>query len=115
MAEEVAQIQVSHSDRDALEAIVGQLLQERLIACGQVLGPVSSSFRWEGEVQREQEWLALLKTATALADRVLARVAGLHPYEVPEIIVTPVVGGHAPYLQWVLQQTAARLDEASGG
>ena len=83
-----AQIQVSHSDRDALEAIVEQLLQERLIACGQVLGPVSSSFRWEGEVQREQEWLALLKTATALADPVRARVAELHPYEVPEIIVT---------------------------
>jgi periplasmic divalent cation tolerance protein len=115
IAEEVAQIQVSHSDRDALEAIVEQLLQERLIACGQVLGPVSSSFRWEGEVQREQEWLALLKTATALADRVRARVAELHPYEVPEIIVTPVVGGHEPYLQWVLQQTAAGLDEASGG
>ena len=48
MADEVCQIQVSHSDRDALEVIVEQLLEQRLIACGQVLGPVSSSFRWQG-------------------------------------------------------------------
>ncbi len=44
-----------------------------------------------------------------------ARVAELHPYEVPEIIVTRVVGGHEPYLQWVLEQTAAGLDDTSGG
>ncbi|HTY96612.1 MAG TPA: divalent-cation tolerance protein CutA [Solirubrobacteraceae bacterium] len=115
MAEDVCQIQVSHSDRDALQAIVEQLLEQRLIACGQVLGPISSSFRWEGQVQREQEWLALLKTSAALAEPVCARVAELHPYEVPEILVTELSGGHEPYLRWVLEQTATSLDDRPGG
>ncbi|HUH81425.1 MAG TPA: divalent-cation tolerance protein CutA [Solirubrobacteraceae bacterium] len=115
MAEDICQIQVSHSDRAALEAIVEELLAQRLIACGQVLGPVSSCFRWEGEIQREQEWLALMKTPAALAPGVQARVAELHRYEVPEIIVVPVTGGHAPYLQWVLEQTSERVPDSSGG
>jgi periplasmic divalent cation tolerance protein len=106
VAEGICQIQVSHSDRAGLEAIIGELLQQRLIACGQVLGPISSCFRWQGDVQREQEWLALLKTAAALAGRVQARVAELHPYEVPEILVTNVDSGHEAYLLWVLEQTA---------
>jgi periplasmic divalent cation tolerance protein len=101
----VVQIQVSHSDRTKLEAIVQQLLEQRLIACGQVLGPISSSFRWEGEVQAAREWLALLKTAAPLAGRVSARIAELHPYEVPEILVTEVSDGHEAYLRWVVRET----------
>ena len=115
MAEGVCQIQVSHSDRDVLEAIVQQLLDQRLIACGQVLGPVTSCFRWEGEVQREQEWLALLKTSATLASGVQARIAELHPYEVPEILVTDVAGGHPPYLRWVLEQTSGGLPDTTAG
>ena len=115
MAEDICQIQVSHSDRAGLEAIIEELLAQRLIACGQVLGPISSCFRWEGQVQREQEWLALLKTAAALAGRVQARVAELHPYEVPEILVTEVDGGHQPYLRWVLEQTAGGMPDAAAG
>lgn len=112
MSEGVVQIQVSHSDRRTLEAIVQQLLAQRLIACGQVLGPISSSFRWEGEVKAEREWLALLKTAAPLAGPARARIAELHPYEVPEILVTAVSDGHEPYLRWVLRET---LGSSSGG
>ncbi len=115
MSAGVVQIQVSHSDRTALEAIVQQLLEQRLIACGQVLGPISSSFRWDGEVRREREWLALLKTAAPLAGRVRARVAELHHYEVPEILVTEVSDGHEPYLRWVLEATERSSPGGCGG
>jgi len=111
VAERVCQIQVSHSDRTALEALIEQLLERRLIACGQVLGPISSSFRGEGAVAHEREWLGLLKTAASRAAEVQSLLAELHPYEVPEILVTEVLGGHEPYLSWVLQQTA---EDASG-
>ena len=115
MAEDVCQIQVSHSDRAALEQIIELLLEQRLIACGQVLGPVSSCFRWEGRVEREREWLGLLKTAASRVPEVQARIAEAHPYEVPEILVTQVAGGHQPYLLWVLEQTSGGFTGSGPG
>jgi len=111
----VCQIQVSHSDRSALERIIEQLLERRLIACGQVLGPISSSFRWEGTVEHEREWLGLLKTASSRAAEVQTLLAELHSYEVPEILVTEVLAGHGPYLHWVLEQTAGAPPTGDGG
>ncbi len=111
----VCQIQVSHSDRSALEGLIEQLLERRLIACGQVLGPVHSCYRWEGRVEREQEWLGLLKTAASKAAEVESLLAGLHPYEVPEILVTQVTGGHEPYLRWVLDETGGGLSAGPVG
>ncbi len=106
MGEGVCQIQVSHPDRSALEALIEQLLERGLIACGQVLGPIHSCYRWEGRVEREQEWLGLLKTAAPRVPEVESLLAELHPYEVPEILVTQVSGGHEAYLRWVLEQTS---------
>ena len=105
-AAEICQIQVAHSEREALQAIVDDLLERRLIACGQLLGPVTSSFRWRGSREREEEWLALLKTARSRAPEVCERVRALHSYEVPEVLVTEIAGGEASYLEWVLEQTA---------
>lgn len=98
------QVQVAHDDRAALGAMIDTLVQERLVACGQVVGPIESTYRWEGEVRHEQEWLALLKTAATSARRLVARVAELHSYETPQIIVVEIAGGHGPYLQWVAEQ-----------
>lgn len=102
----VFQVQLSHPDRDALQAIVEDLLERRLIACGQLLGPVSSTFRWQGVREQQQEWLALLKTAGARVPAVQARVIELHPYEVPEVLVCEMSAGNGDYLRWVLEQTA---------
>jgi periplasmic divalent cation tolerance protein len=104
----VMQIQVVHSDRDALEGIITDLVEERLIACGQVIGPISSTFFWEGSVQRESEWLALLKTSGGVVADLVARLAEAHSYDLPEILVTEVAGGYMPYLDWVEEQTARR-------
>lgn len=98
------QVQVAHDDRAALGAMIDTLVQERLVACGQVVGPIESTYRWEGEVRHEQEWLALLKTAATSARRLVARVAELHSYETPQIIVVEIAGGHGPYLEWVAEQ-----------
>ena len=104
----VCQIQVVHSDRDALQRIVDDLLERRLIACGQLLGPIASSFHWQGALAHEQEWLALLKTASAHAARVQARVRELHTYEVPEVLVSELSGGDPDYLRWVLEATGTQ-------
>lgn len=104
----VLQIQVVHSDRSALDSMIADLVGERLIACGQLLGPIASTFFWDGSVQRAEEWLALLKTSEHAAADAVARIAEMHTYDVPEILVTEVAGGYAPYLDWVVEQTARK-------
>ena len=104
-AERVVQVQVAHDDREALSAMIAELVDERLIACGQIVGPVSSTFVWEGSMQHAQEWLGLLKTSETVLDRLVARVAEMHSYDVPEILVIEVAGGYAPYLEWVAERT----------
>jgi len=103
-APRVVQIQVAHDDRLTLGAMLDTLLEERLIACGQILGPIESAFRWEGAVRHEREWLGLMKTGTDARERLIARIVELHSYDVPEILVIEIAGGHAPYLQWVAEQ-----------
>ena len=104
----VVQIQVAHPDREALDGMIGELVEEGLIACGQMIGPIRSTFSWEGSVQTANEWLALLKTSAGAVDNVVARLAEMHSYEVPEILVTDIAGGHVPYLDWVVEQTKQR-------
>ena len=102
----VVQLQVVGDDRAALDTLVEHLLERRLVACGQLLGPLVSRYRWQGRVERAEEWLVLLKTRAALVDAVRAVVVERHPYDVPELIVLPVVGGNPDYLDWVGQETA---------
>jgi periplasmic divalent cation tolerance protein len=76
-----------------------------LAACAQVVGPITSVYRWQGEVRTDLEWRVELKTA---ADRVAAlteHLAAHHDYELPEIIATPITGGSAAYLDWVVRET----------
>ena len=82
------------------------LLEKRLCACAQTLGPVTSQYRWKGKLESAQEWLLLIKTRASLSTAVQSEIQRLHPYEVPEILVLPVIGGHASYLDWLRQETA---------
>lgn len=92
---------------EAAERIVRTLLEERIVACGNIVAGVTSIYRWQGAVEREAEALIVLKTTAAEAPRLLARLPELHPYEVPEILVLPVVDGHGPYLSWLSQNVGA--------
>ena len=86
------------------ERIVGQLLEEGLIACGNIVPGVVSLYRWEGEVRRDHEVLIVMKSVTSAVASLLERASELHPYEVPELLVQPVVGGSDRYLEWVEQE-----------
>jgi periplasmic divalent cation tolerance protein len=76
-------------------------VEEGLAACGQVAGPIGSTYRWEGRVETAAEWYCHLKTSAARLPEALARIRRLHPYEVPEIIAVPIVAGDPDYLRWV--------------
>jgi len=86
------------------ESMTRTLVNRRLVACVNVI-PVQSCYRWKGEFCRDAEDLLIAKTPTIRADDVIAAIRGMHSYEVPEIIVLPVIAGHAPYLEWVVQET----------
>jgi periplasmic divalent cation tolerance protein len=78
----------------------------RLAACAQVYGPVSSTYWWEGEVSRVEEWQVAFKTTTGRYADLQTHIRDNHQYDVPEILCLPVVAGHPPYLAWVSEETA---------
>jgi periplasmic divalent cation tolerance protein len=83
------------------EYIAREMVERRLAACVNLLPPVTSVYRWQGEVTREQEHLLLMKTHKDRFEALRARLVEIHPYETPEVIALPVVAGHAAYLQWI--------------
>ena len=88
-------------------SIANALVSERLAACANIVSPIRSVYRWEGAVHDETEHLMIIKTRASLLAKVEARVKALHSYEVPEVIALPIVGGSAPYLDWVFDSTEA--------
>jgi len=86
---------------EVAETVVRGLLDERLVACGNVLPGAFSIYRWRGEIHRDEEAVVVLKTLRRLVPRVLERAGALHPYEVPELLVQEVADGAPAYLEWV--------------
>ncbi len=84
--------------------LAGQLLDKHLVACVNIL-PVRSLYWWRGEQCDDREHLLIIKTRKCFVARVIRALKAIHPYEVPEIIVLPVIAGHAPYMEWVYEQT----------
>jgi periplasmic divalent cation tolerance protein len=99
---------------EAAKRLVRTLVERRLIACGTVLPGAVSTYWWRGAVTEEDEVVVVLKTTAARWSELAATLPGLHPYEVPELIALPVVGGHLPYLEWVRAETAEVTPSRSG-
>ncbi|MEV0949682.1 divalent-cation tolerance protein CutA [Promicromonospora sp. NPDC050249] len=101
----------------ALELGEGAVLA-RLAACAQLEGPITSVFRWQGEMHREREWRLVLKTRPALAEQLVRHVQALHTYEVPEIVVTPIISASPEYLAWAMsgsdETTSPEVGRAEG-
>ena len=94
-------IMVTASSREEAEKIATTLLERKLIACANILGPVSSRFWWQGKIDSAEEYMIFMKTKRELFDQVADNVKQLHSYEVPEIIALPIVEGAKPYLEWI--------------
>jgi len=103
--DDLALILTTLPDAAAAERLVRALVEERLAACGNLLPGVVSIFRWNAEVQREEEVLVLLKTPPALVERTFRRIAELHPYEVPELVSLSVDSVSNAYCRWVRHET----------
>jgi periplasmic divalent cation tolerance protein len=105
---EFLQVTTAAATREEADAIALALVEARLAACVQVVGPITSRYRWDGAVQTTEEWLCLAKTTAARYPEVEAAVRRLHSYDEPEIVAVPVVAGSPSYLDWVLRETGLR-------
>jgi periplasmic divalent cation tolerance protein len=95
------QVTTTLPDRDSANRIGRRLVEERLAACAQVVGPVASVYWWQGEVETAGEWYCHLKTTASRVDALMDRLRQLHPYETPEIVALPVTEGDPAYLRWI--------------
>lgn len=96
---------VTAPDLAAAEHLANALVDERLAACANIVGPIRSIYRWRGERHSDEEFLLIIKTRRGLFDELAARVRALHSYETPEIIELPITAGSPPYLEWILAST----------
>ena len=101
----IIQIVTTIDDRGAAEEIGRRLVEDRLVACCQVVGPIRSIYRWKGTVEETDEWYCVMKTTPDLYERAEAAIRAYHPYETPEIIAVPVERAWEEYARWVKAET----------
>ena len=101
------QVSVAAASREEAERITRSAVEQGLAACGQVIGPVTSTYRWEGKVEQAEEWLCLLKTTRGRYPDLQRHAVGMHSYRNPEIIATAITAGAPDYLDWIRAETAS--------
>src|SRR3974377_2092298 len=89
---------------DKGEELARALVDRRLAACVNIIGPIRSIYRWKGKIENEQEYLLLIKTSADRSAGLAAAFAELHPYELPERVEVELAGGGTDYLSWIFEQ-----------
>ena len=90
---------------DKAAEVARTLVDERLAACVNLVPNVRSIYRWQDAVSDDREVLAIIKTENDRDEQLCKRLVALHPYEVPEVVVVSVAGGHSKYLEWITAMT----------
>jgi periplasmic divalent cation tolerance protein len=98
-------IMTTTDKKTAAEEIASALVERRLAACVQVVGPIISTYWWQGKIERAEEWQCQIKSRTDRYTDIEKTIRSLHSYEVPEIVAVPITGGSGDYLQWMDDNT----------
>ena len=98
---DIVTVYATFADGAEAERIALALVEERLAACANILGPCRSIYRWQGEVAQAEEVAALFKARADKAEALLARIAALHGYDVPAAVVWPIAAALPAYVDWV--------------
>jgi periplasmic divalent cation tolerance protein len=101
------QVTFTIDDEAAAKRIARSIVEARLGACAQVVGPIHSTYWWAGKVEDATEWYCHVKTTTDRYDALEAHILDHHPYDTPEIISTPITQGSPAYLAWIQAETHA--------
>jgi periplasmic divalent cation tolerance protein len=107
---EYLQVQTTTDSRAEAMELARAAVEARLAACGQVAGPVASTYWWNDELERSEEWFVFLKTPADRYDELAAFLADRHSYDEPEIVATAIVSGSASFLSWIRDETRIRAE-----
>ena len=103
---EYLQVVTTLDDEGKARAMAREVVKARLVACAQVLGPITSVYWWQGALEEAGEYMVVMKTKREYYQRLEEFIKGRHPYTVPEILAFPVVEGNRDYLEWLEEETA---------
>lgn len=93
--------------KDVADKLATQLVERRLAACVNIIGPIRSVYRWKHKVQNEAEYLLIIKTTAKHADDLRSAFKELHPYDLPECVQLPIAGGSEEYLNWLAAEVSS--------
>ena len=102
---EVSLLYTTFPDETTAKSIAHTVVTEKLAACANMMPPMVSIYEWDGKIEESSETAILFKTTSDRSEALIARIAALHPYEVPAIIGWPAGISHAPFADWVIKQT----------
>jgi len=105
---EYIQVITTVNDERKADEIARLLLTKRIVACVQIIGPISSSCWWKGQMVEANEWMCLAKAMAENYEEIQATIKSTHPYEVPEILAVPVHFGNPAYLSWIREETTLK-------
>jgi periplasmic divalent cation tolerance protein len=106
--DEYLQVVTTTATREDAQKIADALVEKRVAGCVQIVGPIVSTFWWQGKIERTEEWLCMIKSARRFYSRLEQSIKELHSYETPEIIAVPIVAGSQQYLQWLSDELHPR-------
>ncbi len=109
MKPDVSLIFVTCNSEVSAIAMVRSLVEESLIACGNIVPRVRSIYSWKGEIEEEEEVLVIIKTTDSMSNSVVSRIVTEHPYDTPEVLKVAVEGGCEPYLEWVRHTAKGKI------
>lgn len=92
---------VTCPDHETGEQVAAAVVEDRLAACANVIDGVTSLFHWDGRIDRDPEVLLVIKTRADRLEPLEEKITAVHPYDVPEIIALPIMGGSRKYLDWI--------------
>lgn len=95
------QVFTTTANKKSAQKIAKILVEKKLAACVQILGPIESVYQWKGKIEKAKEFLLLIKSNQSKAKKIIDEIKSVHDYEVPEIIVLPIASGNPDYLRWV--------------
>lgn len=102
------QVITTTEKREDIQKVAKEVVKKRLAACAQVIGPITSTYWWEKDIEEAEEWLLIIKTHRDLYRTLENAIKEIHPYKVPEIMALPVVDGNQDYLNWLDKEIVKR-------
>ena len=102
---EFIQVSTTTDKREDAEHISKAIVENKLAACVQISGPITSIYWWNDNMEESEEWLITMKTRKELYPKLEQAIKNFHPYEVPEIVAVPIIAGSKEYLDWLEKGT----------